>query len=173
MAGAFPTFSLVMICCYLAMPLLLKLALWDISWLTSVWHLWPKGEQQQISHMVLPNTPTYLRGRISSEFGVTASTDLGTYLGVFLLRGRVTKKTFHSLIDRTRRRLAGWKVKCLSKAACSILLGITAMTLPLYTMQTTAVSKTVLANLERLYRHFFWGETNTQRPSQPIPRWMG
>jgi len=42
--------------------------------------------------------------------------DLGRYLGVPAIHGRVTKSTYQGVITRIDKRLAGWKSKCLSLA---------------------------------------------------------
>lgn len=90
-----------------------------------------------------PNTPQYLRGTICSAFQIPSASDLGVYLGVPLVHGRLKRGHFQFLIERTKRRLAGWKVKLLSKAARLVLLKATLSSLPIYAMQTTAIPKSV------------------------------
>lgn len=53
-----------------------------------------------------PDTPCYLQNSICSEFQVSATTNLGSYLGIPLFHGRSTKK-FKFLVDEVNRRLAG------------------------------------------------------------------
>lgn len=105
-----------------------------------------------------PNTPPYLRHTISSAFQIPSTVDLGVYLGVPLVHGRLKKGHFKFLIERAEKRLAGWKVKVLSKAARLVLLNATFSSLPIYAMQTVAIPKSVLHHLERLCRQFFWGD---------------
>lgn len=71
-----------------------------------------------------PNTPAFLRHSICSEFHIPATANLGMYLGVPLLHGRPTK-LFHHLINKANHRLAGWKMRHLSKAARLILIKFT------------------------------------------------
>lgn len=105
-----------------------------------------------------PNTPSYLRNSICSEFHVTATSDLGCYLGVPIIHGRLWRRHYHYLVAKTQSRLAAWKVRLLSKEARSILLSSTLMSFPLYSMQTATIPRVILSQLERLSRQFFWGE---------------
>lgn len=102
--------------------------------------------------------PTYLKNTICSEFRVLPTGNLGIYLGVPLVRGRMTRSSYQYLLDRVRQKLAGWKVATLSQAACTILISTTLLSLPQYVMQTAAIPKTIVQELERLCRQFFWGD---------------
>lgn len=68
-----------------------------------------------------PNTPIYLRNSICLEFQVLPTSNLGTYLGIPICHGQASR-TFIFLVDRVNRKLAGWKVKSLSRAARTILI---------------------------------------------------
>lgn len=94
--------------------------------------------------------------------------DLGIYLGVPLIHGRVKHNHFHSLLERTDSRLTGWKIKLLSKAAHMVLLSSTLMTLPTYTMQTVKLPRTVLNHLDRRCRNFFWGHDDQTRKMHTV-----
>lgn len=99
---------------------------------------------------------------------MTATTDLGCYLGVPIIHERERHRHFHYLVEKTQTRLATWKVRMLSKAARSILLSSTLMSLPMYSMQTIALPRVVLSQLERLSRQFFWGEEMGKRKLHTI-----
>lgn len=53
-----------------------------------------------------PSTLTYLRGTICLAFGIKATMNLGMYLGVPLIHGRITKATYMSLLSKIRDRLS-------------------------------------------------------------------
>lgn len=80
-----------------------------------------------------PNTPTYLRNAICSEFQVQPISNLGMYLGMPLLHGRLRKTDFAHILDKAHQRLAGWKLKLLSRAARLILIKSTLAALHLIT----------------------------------------
>lgn len=97
-----------------------------------------------------PNTPTYLRNAICSEFRFTATCGLGTYLGMPLLHGHVKNTTFNYVLDKAHRRLDRWKAKLLSRASRLILLKSILTALPAYAMQTRRLPRCILHGLDRL-----------------------
>lgn len=91
-----------------------------------------------------PNTLVYLYHSIflSSKFG--PPTVLGTYLGAPLLHSWVRKMNFHYILDKAKKKLAGWKLKSLSRATRLLLVKTTLASLPIYSRQTTLlVSSTI------------------------------
>jgi len=62
--------------------------------------------------------------------------DLGKYLGMHTINGRITRKTFQGLVDRIDQWLAGWSAKTLSLAGRATLVQSTISMIPLYAMQT-------------------------------------
>lgn len=115
-----------------------------------------------------PNTPQYLRNSICSEFGVVAMLDLGIYLGVPLIHGRNKWQHFKFLVERMEWKFAGWKMSMLSKVARIVLLSSMVTYLPLYHMNTMAIPKSLLAQLEGMCRRFFWGEIEGTRKMHTI-----
>lgn len=76
---------------------------------------------------------------------------------------RVTGKTFGYIVERVRKRLSGRKAKTLSKAVKAILIKSTSTAIPFYTMQAAKLPSSVLEELEKLNRNFFWGDGEGQR----------
>ena len=68
------------------------------------------------------NVNPQLKDDISRELGVSTTDDLGRYLGMPAIHGRVTKRTFQQVLDRINKRLAGWKTKVLSLAGRATLV---------------------------------------------------
>lgn len=54
--------------------------------------------------------------------GIGRASDLGNYLGLPILKGRVTKENFSPIIAKVNTRLASWKNKLLNKRACCVWL---------------------------------------------------
>lgn len=54
--------------------------------------------------------------------GMPRTTDLGKYLGVPILHTRVKGESYAGIVEKMRKRLAGWKAQHLSIAGRSILL---------------------------------------------------
>ena len=71
---------------------------------------------------------------IKGKFGIEVTDDLGKYLGVPLLHGRVTKSIFQPVVEQVKKRLVGWQKKMLSFAGRATLVQSVLTAIPLYTM---------------------------------------
>lgn len=69
-----------------------------------------------------PNTPLSLIRTVTGNFGIPSTTDLGKYLGVPFVHGRLRSQPFGYLLDRIHGRLSGWKSKLLSQASRLLLI---------------------------------------------------
>ncbi|XP_074289408.1 uncharacterized protein LOC141614562 [Silene latifolia] len=83
--------------------------------------------------------------------------DLGTYLGVPTINGRVNRHTFSHLEERVNRRLAGWSTKRLSLAGRATLVKSTLNTIANYNMQSAKIPRSVCDSIDRKSRRFLWG----------------
>jgi len=89
--------------------------------------------------------------------------NLGRYLGVPTVNGRVAKVMFQDVITRVEQRLAGWKSKCLSLAGQITLIKSTITAIPAYVMQSTRLPKSVCDDLDNQVRRFLWAGTAMER----------
>ena len=75
-------------------------------------------------HISFPKSRVHCSNNVSHGFakdlanvcGSPIYLNLGNYLGVPLIHGRVTKGTYNEIIEKTRKRLASWKSATLSFA---------------------------------------------------------
>ena len=67
-----------------------------------------------------------------------------------MIHKRITKITFDSLLEKTRKRMSSWKRKMLNMATVLIKVVLTAM--PSYFMQTFLIPNNVLCEIEKLSR---------------------
>ncbi|CAL2229042.1 unnamed protein product [Prunus armeniaca] len=104
-----------------------------------------------------PNTCNEVAKEISLICVSPFTNDLGKYLGMPLLHSRIGKRTYSSLVDKVRNRLAAWKSKLLSLARRATLIQAVTDSIPVYAMQTTKLPVSVCNDLDRLNRNFFWG----------------
>jgi len=63
-----------------------------------------------------PNTSRDARALISNSPEIDQTHDLGFYLGMSTVNGRVTRTTYGHILHKMNARLAGWKLKCMSPA---------------------------------------------------------
>ncbi|CAN1768790.1 Putative ribonuclease H protein At1g65750 [Linum perenne] len=89
--------------------------------------------------------------------------DLGRYLGVPILHGRVTKYTYDYLLDHLDSRLAGWKAENLSLTGRVSLASSVLNSLPCYVMQTAFLPVSLCDKIDRKIRNFIWGSSNGVR----------
>lgn len=79
------------------------------------------------------NTDPAVAQGVSARLNIARTEDLGKYLGVPSIHGRVTCRTFQGLLDRVQTRLDGWKAKLLSVAGRVTLAKSVLNAIPLYT----------------------------------------
>ncbi|CAN1167006.1 Putative ribonuclease H protein At1g65750 [Linum perenne] len=95
--------------------------------------------------------------------GIAATQDLGRYLGVPILHGRVTKATYEYILHRMDEKLAGWKAHNLSLAGRVTLASSVLNAIPSYAMQTAFLPVSICDSIDRKIRNFIWGSTEGAR----------
>ncbi|KAK0588170.1 hypothetical protein LWI29_035325 [Acer saccharum] len=123
---------------------------------------------QEIS---FPKSRVYCSKNVSSGFareladicGSPISQNLGNYLGVPLIHGRITRGTYKEIIEKTQNRLAAWKSASLSVVGrCTLIKAVTSA-LPTYAMQSIKLPTEVWHTLDGLNRDFLWGSNSDKR----------
>ena len=92
------------------------------------------------------NVNTQTANHIRSRLGFQKTDNLGKYLGVPLLHGRIVKDTYSYLLDKVRRKLSGWAANSLSLAGRITLAKAVLSAIPYYTMQSTRLILISLTN---------------------------
>lgn len=105
------------------------------------------------------NVEPSLADRITQQAGIDMTKDLGRYLGVPSVHGRVTRNMFTSMMDKVDTRLEGWKTKHLTLAGRIVLAKSVLSAIPFYTMQSMFIPKGVCEAIERKIRKFIWGKS--------------
>lgn len=68
--------------------------------------------------------------------GVGLTGDLGKYMGIPLLHKRASNISFAPILEKTQKKLSGWKRDCLNMASRASLIKSVLSALPSYYMQT-------------------------------------
>lgn len=97
--------------------------------------------------------------RITEQAGIARTDNLGKYLGVPSLHGRMSTSMYAPLIERIDGSLDGWKNKYLTLAGRHILAQSVLNTIPYYAMQTTYIPMGVCEKIEGKIRKFIWGSS--------------
>ena len=101
--------------------------------------------------------------RIVSMCGSPLTKNLGKYLGVPLIHGRVNNHTYYELVDKTQKRLAAWKSDSLSLAGRVTLIKAVTSALPVYIMQSVKLPGDICDRLDKINRNFLWGHTEAKK----------
>ncbi|KAK2650981.1 hypothetical protein Ddye_018470 [Dipteronia dyeriana] len=95
--------------------------------------------------------------------GSLITKNLGTYLGVPLIHGRITKDTYKEIIEKTQKRLAAWKSDSLSFVGrCTLIKSVTSA-LPVYFKQTIKLPMDIYTSLDKINRNFLWGSSDAKK----------
>ena len=97
------------------------------------------------------------RQELSGSLGFQTAADLGKYLGVALHHNKVKTESFHTVIDKVKSRLQGWKMNSLSLAGRTTLISAVTSAIPEYTMQTSYLPQEACNRMEKCNRNFLWG----------------
>lgn len=92
--------------------------------------------------------------------GFHSTPNLGKYLGFPIKHRGASNKDLSFILERVKQKLAGWKVNLLSLAGRVVLIQASTTTIPAYVMQSTALPKKLLANLDKVNKNFLWGSTD-------------
>ncbi|CAN1316897.1 Putative ribonuclease H protein At1g65750 [Linum perenne] len=105
---------------------------------------------------------------VSEVLGIAANQDLGRYLGVPILHGRVTRATYEYILNRIDTKLAGWKAQNLSLAGRVTLDSSVLNAILAYAMQTAFLPFSICDSIDRKIRNFIWGSVEGSRKTHNI-----
>ncbi|CAL1413056.1 unnamed protein product [Linum trigynum] len=109
------------------------------------------------------NTRTCDRQNICARLGIQSTPDLGRYLGVPVLHGRLSKVTFRYILENMDRRLSLWKARTLSLAGRVTLAMSVLNAIPSYAMQTSFLPLSICDAIDQKIRSFVWGSSEGKR----------
>ncbi|CAL1402102.1 unnamed protein product [Linum trigynum] len=107
---------------------------------------------------VSPNVDRSKARLLSERAAIPLKAELGRYLGIHGIHGRVTSGRYQGLLLRIQKKLAPWKAKRLSLAARLTVSRSIISSLPTYHMHTELLPKGVCASIDRINRNFVWGD---------------
>ncbi|KAL5550707.1 hypothetical protein UlMin_000883 [Ulmus minor] len=108
--------------------------------------------------------------RISDLMGFTKIAPNNIYLGLLLFRsGKV--KDFDFLVEHLDSKLAGWKIRTLSKAKRLVLIQFVALALPMYAMHTVKIHASICSKLDSRIHSFCWGISANSGKSLCLKAW--
>ena len=107
-----------------------------------------------------PNVGPDQRELLYGILGFNSTPNLGKYLGFPLKHIGDRKHDFEFVLDRVKKKLAGWKANLLSMAGQVVLIQASSSTIPNYVMQYASPLNKILNGIDRANRNFLWGTTD-------------
>ena len=110
-----------------------------------------------------PNVDDQTKTSICNMLGISATSEIGRYLGFPIFHKGRNCNAFNFVIDKVQSKLAGWKAKVLSPAGRLVLIKSVSATIPDYYMQCHALPIKTCSAIDKLNRDFLWGSTQEKR----------
>ncbi|WCJ39636.1 RNA binding RNA-directed DNA polymerase [Euphorbia peplus] len=110
-----------------------------------------------------PHISDIMSRGICDILGVERTHDLGVYLGMPLMHGRVNAETFSHVVDKVCSRITGWKVKNLSFVGRLMLIKSVTSSILTYSMQTVLLPSSICSKLDACNQNFLWGSEPNAR----------
>lgn len=123
---------------------------------------------EKSSLMFSSNVPQSTADDIIGLAGIPHTKDIGVYLGLPMINGRVSKNSFGYLLDKLHKKLAGWKADTLPFAGRVTLAKHVLNTLPFYSMQVMRLPVALCDEMNRICRSFIWGHKPNERKAYLI-----
>ena len=101
-----------------------------------------------------PNVDLDQREVFSNILGFTPTSNLGKYLGFPLKHPSNRRQDFSFVLDRVKKKLAGWKANLLSMASRVVFIQSSSATIPDYVMQSNLLPCKILDGIDRVNRSF-------------------
>jgi hypothetical protein len=93
------------------------------------------------------------------------------YLGLPILVGNSKIRAFQGIIDKVLGRIEGWKAKSLSQAGRLVLIKSVAAALPSYAMSSFLLPKSFCAEMDRIFKNFWWGFSASKTRNLTLKAW--
>lgn len=114
-----------------------------------------------------PNVSKDEASRISNETGIPITEDFGTYVGTQMVHHQHGKALYAKLLDRSKKKMNGWKGECLSLTGRITLAKSVLSSLPVFQMQTSPMPASVTREIDKQVRRFIWGRMEGRHKSTP------
>ncbi|KAK2660241.1 hypothetical protein Ddye_006774 [Dipteronia dyeriana] len=102
--------------------------------------------------------------------GSSITKNLGSYLCVPLIHGRIKKDTYREILLKTQKRLSTWNTVSLSFADRYTLIKSITFAIPVYAMQSIKLPSKISTSHDKINRDFLWGNS-VDRKKVHLVKW--
>lgn len=110
-----------------------------------------------------PNVEREARENLCDIQGFHSTSSISKYLGIPIKTSSSSTQDFNFVLDRVKKKLAGWEANLLSMAGRSVLVQASLSTIPIYTMQCSFLLGKVLDQIDKVNHNFLWGSSETSK----------
>lgn len=130
--------------------------------------IYQEASSQQVnldkSEMVFrPNIPLEVKKKFQENLPVKISSNITKYFGMPTQFGRSKEQDFNFIMDRSKKKLKGWKKKSLSFEGRGVLIRVVAQAIPTYIMSCFFLPQGLCDRIERVVCSFLWGGSDSNR----------
>jgi hypothetical protein len=123
---------------------------------------------QKSSILFSHNLNTERKRSLCSLSGFEEGDPSSKYLGLPLALSRSKKHMFESVVEKINAKTQGWKCKVLSQATRITLVQSVLSLIPMYTMTSITLLKSICAQIDTSIKKIIWGSANTDRVHPPL-----
>ena len=116
-----------------------------------------------------PNVDQSDREALSDILGFQSTPNLGKYLGFPIKHHGASNQDFNFVLDKVKKKLAGWKANLLSLAGRSVLVQAATSAIPAYVMQCSQLPRKILDGIDQVNRNFLWNSSSNKKSMH----WVG
>lgn len=110
-----------------------------------------------------PGTPPVTRSTIQGLLGFQVVEKFEKYLGMPAVVGQSKNEVFGFLKDRVWDRIKRWSERDFSLAGGEVPIKSVVQSIPTYVMSCFRLPATLLQDIEKMVRQFWWGERSRER----------
>ena len=116
-----------------------------------------------------PNVDQSDREALSDILGFQSTPNLGKYLGFPIKHRGASNQDFNFVLDKVKKKLAGWKANLLSLARRSVLIQASTSAIPTYVMQCNQLLGKILDGIDQVNQNFLWNSSTNKKSMH----WVG
>ena len=100
---------------------------------------------------------------LSARAGIALTNNVGKYLGIAVIDGRVNEETCKHILEKVQGRLPGWKSKYASFAGRATLTKSVISSISVCMMQSLEIPKSICTKIDQTNHTFIWGSAPNKK----------
>jgi hypothetical protein len=106
-----------------------------------------------------PNIQQAIKDEFKGVLPLSITNTILKYLGMPTQIGQSRRACFNFIMDKIKKKLKGWKERCLSFAGRSTLISVVIQAIPTYIMSCFLLPRSMCDKIESAMCNFWWGSS--------------